>query len=144
MKTEDYLQTARDIKFRIDDLENERIDIMSYMITVKSTSDYSDRVQSSPKQDALENQVIRYIERMEKLDKAILKERAKLINRRHNINKKIWRMKEGQSKRFLKDYYIECKNWKQIFNEYGYTSIESAYRLKRRAIKDFENNNKSS
>lgn len=143
MKTEDYLQSARDIKFRLDDLEKERIDIMSYMITVKSTSDYSDWVQSSPKQDTLENQVIRYMERMEKLDKAILKERDKLITRRHNISKKICRMKEGQSRRFLMDYYIECKTWQDIFTEYGYTSIESAYRLKCRAIKDFEKNDKN-
>lgn len=144
MKTEDYLQSARDMKFRIDDLEKERMDIMSCMITVKSTSDYSDRVQSSPRQDALENQVIRIVERMEQLDKKLINLRARLISKRHDIRAKICRMKEGQSRRFLMDYYIECKTWQQIFNEYGYTSIESAYRLKRRAIKDFENINKTS
>lgn len=138
MKTEDYLQTARDIKFRIDDLEKEKRDIMETMITVKSTSDYSDRVQSSPRQDALENQVIRIIERMEKLDRKLNKERARLITTRHNIRTKICQMKEGQGRRFLMDYYIECKSWQDIFSEYGYTSIESAYRLKCRAIKDFE------
>ena len=139
MKTEDYLQLARDIKFRIDDLEKEKRDIMETMITVKSTSDYSDRVQSSPRQDALENQVIRIIERMETLDKKLIREREKLISTRHNIREKICRMKEGQSRRFLMDYYIECKSWQDIFSEYGYTSIESAYRLKCRAIKDFDN-----
>lgn len=142
MKTEDYLQSARDMKFRVDELEKERMDIMSNMITVKSTSDYSDRVQSSPRQDALENQVIKIIERMEQLDKRLIRERAKLIQKRHDIRAKICRMKEGQSRRFLMDYYIECKSWQDIFSEYGYTSIESAYRLKCRAIKDFEKNNK--
>lgn len=143
MKTEDYLQSARDMKFRIDDLERERMDIMSCMITVKSTSDYSDRVQSSPRQDGLENQVIRIIEKMEKMDKQLIRVRAKLITLRHNIREKICRMKEGQSRRFLMDYYIECKSWQDIFTEYGYTSIESAYRLKCRAIKDFEIINKN-
>lgn len=142
MKTEDYLQSARDMKFRIDDLEKERMDIMSNMITIKSTSEYSERVQSSPKQDALENQVIRIIERMEQIDKRLISTRARLIAKRHDIRAKICRMKEGQSRRFLMDYYIECKTWQQIFTEYGYTSIESAYNLKQRAIRDFENNNK--
>lgn len=142
MKTEDYLQSARDIKFRIDDLEKERMDVMSNMITIKSTSDYSDRVQSTPRQDALENQVIKITEQMERLDKKLMKERARLIAKRHDIRAKICRMKEGQSRRFLLDYYIECKSWQQIFNEYGYTSIESAYRLKCRAIKDFEKSSK--
>lgn len=144
MKTEDYLQSARDMKFRLDDLEKERLDIMSAMITVKSTSDYSDRVQSSPRQDALENQVIRIIEKMERMDKQLMKTRARLISLRHDIREKICSMKEGQSRRFLLDYYIECKSWKQIFAEYKYTSIESAYRLKCRAIKDFERNSKKS
>lgn len=143
MKTEDYLQTARNIKFRIDDLEKEKMNVMETMITVKSTSDYSDRVQSSPKQDGLENQVIRIIERLEKLDRRLNKERARLIMVRHNIRTKICRMKEGQSRRFLMDYYIECKSWKDIFIEYRYTSIESAHNLKRRAIRDFENEGKS-
>ena len=142
MKTEDYLQSARDMKFRLDDLEKERLDIMSAMITVKSTSDYSDRVQSSPRQDALENQVIRIIEKMEKMDKQLMKTRARLISLRHDIREKICSMKEGQSRRFLLDYYIECKSWQQIFDEYHYTKIESAYNLKVRAIKDYEKNNK--
>lgn len=142
MRTEEYLQLARDTKFRIDDLEKERLDVMSNMITIKSTSDYSDRVQSTPKQDGLENQVIKIIEKMEKLDKKLLRERAKLITLRHNIREQICKMKEGQSRRFLMDYYIECKSWQQIFDEYQYTKIESAYNLKVRAINDFEKNTK--
>ena len=144
MRTEEYLQLARDTKFRIDDLEKERFDVMSNMITIKSTSDYSDRVQSTPKQDGLENQVIKIIEKMEKLDKKLLRERAKLITLRHNIREQICKMKEGQSRRFLMDYYIECKSWQQIFDEYQYTKIESAYNLKVRAINDFEKNSKKS
>ena len=144
MKTEDYLQSARDMKFRLDELEKERLDIMSNMISIKSASDYSDRVQSSPRQDALENQVIKITEKLERLNKRLNKERERLIFKRNDIRAKICRMKEGQNRRFLLDYYIECKSWKQIFAEYKYTSIESAYRLKCRAIKDFERNSKKS
>ena len=144
MRTEEYLQLARDTKFRIDEIEKERLDVMSNMITIKSTSDYSDRVQSTPKQDGLENQVIKIIEKMEKLDKKLLRERAKLITLRHNIREQICKMKEGQSRRFLMDYYIECKSWQQIFDEYQYTKIESAYNLKVRAINDFDKYSKKS
>ena len=107
VRKEDYLQTARDMKFRIEELEKERMDIMSNMISVKSTSDYSDRVQSSPRQDSLEMQVIRITEKLERLDKKLNNEKAKLIAKRHKIRAEICRMKEGQSKRFLLDYYIE-------------------------------------
>ena len=143
MKTEDYLQSARDMKFRLDAIEKERLSTMSNMIAVKSTTDYSERVQSSPRQDTLENQVIRIVEQMERLDKRLNQERSRLITKRHNIIAKICKMKEGQSRRFLMDYYIECKSWQEIFDEYHYTKIESAYNLKVRAIKDFEKNNKN-
>lgn len=144
VRTEDYLQMARDMKFRIEELEKERMDIMSNMISVKSTSDYSDRVQSSPRKDSLEMQVIRITEKLERLDKKLNNEKAKLIAKRHKIRAEICRMKEGQSKRFLLDYYIECKSWQVIFKEYGYISIESAYRLKCRALKDFDKISKKS
>ena len=49
MKTEDYLQLARDMNFRLIELEKERLDVMSNMVSIKSASDYSDRVQSSPR-----------------------------------------------------------------------------------------------
>ena len=89
MRTEDYLQTASDIKFRIDELEKERNDIRINMISIKSSTDYQERVQSSPRKDDLENRVIRIIEKMERLDRELIKEREKLIGRRHNIIKKI-------------------------------------------------------
>ena len=144
MKTEDYLQLARDMNFRLIELEKERLDVMSNMVSIKSASDYSDRVQSSPRQDALENQVIKITEKLERLDKKIIRERANLLAKRHDIRAKICKMKEGQSRRFLLDYYIECKSWQQIFDEYKYTKIESAYNLKVRAINDFEKNSKKS
>ena len=59
MKAKDYLQSIRDLRFKIEDLKKERGDVLANMIVAKSTSDYSERVQSSPRQDALEMQVIK-------------------------------------------------------------------------------------
>ena len=138
MRTEDYLQMARDIKFRVDYIERELSDIESDMYIIKSSSDYQEMVQSSPRQDALENQVIKIIEHQSKLEIKLKKERARLRQKRDEIQQKISRMKEGQSRRFLMDYYIECKNWQQIMDEYKYLNPESVYILKNRAIKDFD------
>lgn len=137
-KAESFLQSIRDLKFKIDDMEREIKDIRKNMITIKSSSDYSERVQSSPRQDSLELQAIRIIETMEHKQKLLNEKRELLIAKRGEAREVIRGMKEGQSRRFLMDYYIECKSWQQIFGEYGYSSIETAYHLKKEAIKKFE------
>lgn len=135
MKTETYLQGARDLKFLIEQLEAERREILDTMVTIKSTSDYSDRVQTSPQGDSLERKVIEVLEKLERLDRRLIKKVYALTIRRDNIRKKVCGMKEGQSRRFLIDYYINCKSWDQIFDEYH---IEPDYHIKRRAIRDLE------
>jgi hypothetical protein len=133
--TENYLQKARDLKFALEQLEEDRREIISTMTSIKSASDYSDRVQTSPQGDGLERKVIKMIERLEKMDKRINAKVCALTMRRSSIRDKICRMKEGQSRRFLIDYYIYCKSYEQIFREYA---IEPDYHLKRKAIREFE------
>ena len=135
MKTETYLQGARDLKFRVEQIEQDRRDILDAMTAIKSTSDYSDKVQTSPQGDGLECRVIKYMERLEKLDRQLERKAYALAIRRHNIRIKVCRMKEGQGRRFLIDYYIECKSWDEIFQEYA---IEPDYHIKRRAIRELE------
>lgn len=109
MKTETYLQSARDLKFRIEQMQEERDEIVRTMTSIKSTSDYSERVQTSPQGDGLEKKVLRTLERLEKMDRALLKKIVILQFRRDGIRNRVCRMKEGQSRRFLIDYYIKCK-----------------------------------
>lgn len=135
MKMESYLQSARDLKFRIEQLEEERAEILETMTLIKSTSDYSERVQTSPQGDGLERKVIQIMERLEKKDQEIIGKVVTLRIRRENIRNRICRMKEGQSRRFLIDYYIKCKSWDQIFREY---QIEPDYHIKKKAIAELE------
>lgn len=135
MKMESYLQSARDLKFRIEQLEEERAEILETMTLIKSTSDYSERVQTSPQGDGLERKVIQIMERLEKKDQEIIGKVVTLRIRRENIRNRICRMREGQSRRFLIDYYINCKSWDQIFREY---QIEPDYHIKKKAIAELE------
>lgn len=138
MTAKEYLQSIRDLRFKIADLQKERSEVLANMIVVKSTSDYSERVQSSPKQDALEMQVIRATEQMEKLDK-LLRKKIVLYQYRHNkARAEIRNLPEGQCRRFLLDYYIEGKSWEEIFQEYGFKEISSPYHLQERAVKLYE------
>lgn len=135
MKTETYLQSARDLKFRIEQMQEERDEIVRTMTSIKSTSDYSERVQTSPQGDGLEKKVLQTLERLEKMDRALLKKIVILQFRRDGIRNRVCRMKEGQSRRFLIDYYIKCKSWGEIFEEYA---IEPDYHIKKRAIAELD------
>ena len=138
MTAQEYLQSIRDLRFKIVDLQKERNEVLANMIVVKSTSDYSERVQSSPKQDALEMQVIRATEQMEKLDK-LLRKKIVLYQYRHNkARAEIRNLPEGQCRRFLLDYYIEGESWEEIFQEYGFKEISSPYHLQERAVRLYE------
>lgn len=135
MKTETYLQSARDLKFRIEQLQEERSEIVRAMTSIKSTSDYSERVQTSPQGDGLERKVLRTMERLEKMDHVLIKKIVVLQIRRDGIRNRVCKMKEGQSRRFLIDYYVKCKSWGEIFEEYA---IEPDYHIKKRAIAELD------
>lgn len=135
MLTEIYLQKARDYKFRVDQINEERADVRAAMSAIRSTSDYTERVQTSPKGDGLETQVIRGMEKLEKLDLQLATELQRLITLRNNIRRNIDKMKDGRSRRFLIDYYIKCKSYEEIWEEYN---IEPDYHMKRRAIREYE------
>lgn len=138
MNAKDYLQSVRDLRFKIADLKKEREEVLANMIVVKSTSDYSDRVQTTPRQDGLEMQVIRATEQMEKIDR-LLRKKIVLYQIRHNkARAEIRQLPEGQCRRFLLDYYIEGKTWEEIFQEYGFKEISSPYHLQERAVKLYE------
>lgn len=138
MNAKDYLQSVRDLRFKIADLKKEREEVLTNMIVVKSTSDYSDRVQTTPRQDGLEMQVIRATEQMEKIDR-LLRKKIVLYQIRHNkARAEIRQLPEGQCRRFLLDYYIEGKTWEEIFQEYGFKEISSPYHLQERAVKLYE------
>ena len=108
------------------------------IITIKAMSVTGDRVQTSPKKDGLELQAIKAIEKMENIDRSIIRQREKYIIKKNAAIDKIMRMNEGQCRRYLIDYYIDGKDEIEIARSYRFTNINSIYVLKKRAIEYFK------
>ena len=143
MSAEEYLQSIRDMTYKIKTLEQMRDKITIDRIPSRSFT-YDDlRVQTSPAGDALENAVIASIGEIEKLDEKIRKIRDQLYKRSSDALEKIMELKEGQCRRFLVDYYIHCESLAKITKQYGFTNKKTTYSLKKRAIKYFETVDKS-
>lgn len=138
MTTKEYLQSIRDLRFKIEDLKEERSEVLANMIVIKSSSEYSERVQSSPRQDTLEMQVIRASEKLERIDKSIRDKIVIYQNKHNKARAEIRELPEGQCRRFLLDYYIEGRSWEEILREYGYKEASSPYHLQDRAIRLYE------
>lgn len=138
MTTKEYLQSIRDLRFKIEDLKEERSEVLANMIVIKSSSEYSERVQSSPRQDTLEMQVIRASEKLERIDKSIRDKIVIYQNKHNKARAEIRELPEGQCRRFLLDYYIEGRSWEEIFREYGFKESSSPYHLQDRAIRLYE------
>lgn len=137
MKPEKYLQSIRDMNFKLELLETKR---KTYSTPIRQKAITYDKlnIQSSPSPDKLENDVIRTIEQIERLDDKIINIKTRLEHRRDEALDRIMRMKEGQSRRFLIDYYIRCLSIKRISSEYSFRNERTVYSLKKRAIKNFE------
>lgn len=135
VKAEEYLQSVREIKGRIIALENMRLDVKENIGLIREGD--NDIVRFSPMKDAQEKRIIKNIEKLERLDRKIADERTKYLLRRNTVFDQIMRLKDGQCRRFLLDYYINGKNMIEIAYEYHYETVESIYKLKRRAIDYF-------
>lgn len=136
IKSEEYLQTIRDMKSKIDALEEMRKDI-KYNIGLIREGSNDAVVRTSPQRDAQEKQIIKNIEKLERLDRKIAGECTKWMLKRNSALEQIMRLKDGQCRRFLIDYYVNGKSMIEIAYEYHYKTKESIYNLKRRAIKYF-------
>lgn len=137
MKAEKYLQSLRDMNFKLELLESKRKTI-STPIRQKAITYDKLNIQSSPAPDTLENDVIKTLERLERLDNQIKNLETKLEQRRSEALDRIMEMKEGQNRRFLIDYYIKCLSLNKITKEYKYQNDRNVYILKKRAVKNFE------
>ena len=136
IKSEEYLQTIRDMKSKIDALEEMRKDI-KYNIGLIREGSNDAVVRTSPQRDAQEKQIIKNIEKLERLDRKIAGECTKWMLKRNSALEQIMRLKDGQCRRFLIDYYVNGKSMIEIAYEYHYETTESIYNLKRRAINYF-------
>ena len=142
MRAEEYLRKVRDMKISINSLQRQRDDIKNNIGLIKS-SGYERPAIGSPSKDKLEKQIIKNIAELESIDRKIADERVSLIRCRKECFDMIMQLKDGQCRRFLLDYFIECKNEIEIANEYHFDNINSIYNLKRRAIRYFRNVHKT-
>lgn len=136
MNTEKYLQSVRTMKFKIDKYEEIRNNI-HMDVSFGSSSMDGIRVQSS-RTDKLEAAAIELMEKLSKIDTKLAKLRGEYINRRIKAYDRIMKIEEGQCRRFLIDFYIDCKSIKDLKKEYGYSEDSGIYQLKKRSIKKFE------
>lgn len=136
MNAEKYLQSVRTLKFKIDKYEKMRNEIHLEVSFGGMPTD-GIRVQS-PRKDLLEEAAIKMSERLRGIDKILTKLRGDYIDKRLKTYNRIMKIEEGQCRRFLIDYYIDCKSIKDLKCEYGYSEDSGIYKLKKRAIKKFE------
>lgn len=136
LKAEEYLQSIRDMKSKIDALEEIRKDIKYNTGLIRERSN-DEVVRTLPQRDAQEKQIIKNIEKLERLDNKIVGECIKWTQKRNAALEQIMRLKDGQCRRFLIDFYVNGKSMIEIAYEYHYETTESIYNLKRRAVKYF-------
>lgn len=136
MNTEKYLQSVRTLKFKIDKYEEIRSEI-HLEVNFGGMATDGIRVQTSRK-DQLEEAAIKMMEKLKGIDAKLARLRSEYIGRRIKAYDRIMKIEEGQCRRFLIDYYIDCKSFKDLRREYNYNEESGLYHLKKRAIKKFE------
>ena len=128
------LQEMRNIYFYINELNNDLQRLKESETSLVSPSMCSAAVQHQKTFDKLERQVIKYMSEFERLAMITNDRIAQLATTRNQAINNIMSMKEGQARRFLTDYYIECKSMTDLIDEYCYSDPESIYNLHRRAL----------
>lgn len=136
MNAEKYLQTVRTLKFKIDKYEEIR-NAIHLEVSFGGMATDGIRVQSTRK-DQLEEAAIKMMEKLHGIDMKLSRLRSEYIDRRIKAYDRIMKIEEGQCRRFLIDYYIDCKSIKELKREYGYSEESGIYQLKKRSVKKFE------
>ena len=97
----------------------------------------SDKVQSTSKGDALERQVLRYLELLEKHKKLYIERKTELERRIFEAEQLILKLPHGKPRDFLLRHYIDGASEIDYALEAGYETTASVYKLRVRAIKLF-------
>lgn len=108
------------------------------MIGISGIDYNPDKVQSSPRQDALELKAIRHMEAIKELKADIaeaMERRAKRIDRATEL---ISKMESREQQDVLIMRYIEHMNWSEILDKRDCDNISSQYELHKRALASFQ------
>lgn len=97
-----------------------------------------ERVQTSPRGDALEKRVIRALERYGEIQEALFDKRDELWRKQDIAINRIMSLKDGNRKTFLMLHYIEGLNLVEISLRLGHSEPSRIYHLKDEALQYFE------
>lgn len=100
----------------------------------------ADKVGGSPKGDALEKKVIKYLELLGKHEELYVAKQMELETLISEAEQKIIALPDGREKDYLYAVYIEGVPELDFGIEVGHTVIQSTYNLQCRAIKLFAKN----
>lgn len=129
-----YMEHIRKIRRDIDLLDLELDSIDNAMIGIPAQQYNADKVQTSPRQDKLEKQVIRLIECKEKITAEIMKLRLEYIQDVHEAMGLIRSIESREQQEILILRYINNKKWWDILRIKECDSLSSQQRLRDRAL----------
>lgn len=134
MKADEYMEHIRQLKRRIELIEQELKAIDDEMITMPGINYDPNRVASAPRQDKLEMQVIRLIEIKEELTEELLENKQRYILDVHEAMGYIRQIKSEHQQDVLILRYINNMKWEDVLIERGYDNRSSQDELKNRAL----------
>lgn len=130
----EYLYQFRKLKYQIDSQIEELQNLRSMMISIKSLSFDSDKIQSSP-DDKLTGLISNALD----LEKEIYENSNRLINIQRETRTAIEQSETNseQEKLLLRNYFINGFSWNQCANIMN-ISERHIHRLKKKAIENFK------
>lgn len=136
MTAREYLQEIKDIRYRIDQIVEEEKDTEINILRAREIKD--DKVKESLNPDSLENEVIGYIEKWQRLLGLEMERREELKDRRVEAMGIIEKIKSDKQRSVLIMRYLRGWTWERITDEMQMSDTNSAHHLHKRAIESFE------
>ena len=136
--SEAYLSGVRNRWVMVDYYEKRIRQLEEQMLAYGGASFNSERVQSSPKGDALEKRVIRFIENEEKLIARFYDQLEAANEKQDEAMERIGCLKEGNRKSFLIEYYVNRLSIRDITALFVHSDEASTRNLKAKALEYFE------
>lgn len=133
----EYLHSIRLMHWKLQ-YKREELERLEDMLKLSSIQYDPDKVQSGMQQDTLERKAIKHLERRTKLINQIEDDITSMMERQDEAVGYISKMENREQREVLKLRYIDCKDWSEILMLRGCDSIESQYKLHRRAIESFQ------
>ena len=132
MTAKEYLGQIKKLDTCIDQKQVECDELREKMHSVGGIS-YDEKVQSSPRADALERRVVKYVEMEQKINNMI----DEFVDLKHEIINQIQSLTDEKHINFLFKRYVQYKSLEQIAVEMNY-SYPYIKELHSKALEEFE------